>query len=569
MKGPMTTQSLRGMANHGPMHWRGDRTGGGGQALNEQLAFIAFNPAFEGLIGRDGQLTAAQMQAFTDFILEVAYPPNPNRALDNSLTAQQQGGSNLYFGRVTDTVFDCNGCHELDPSQGFFGGDGQSSFEGETQEFKVAHLRNAYQKVGMFGLPGSLFMGPQVRGFGYLHDGGVDTVFRFLNVGPFTINETEERNLEAFIMAFDTTFAPIVGQQTTLTHLNGATVGSRIDLLIARAGTSFPLVGMPGARECDLVVKGTFNGEARGWVMNAAGLFRSDRLSEALLTDGQLRAIAGIGGGGQDLTYMCVPPGSGDRIGIDRDEDGFFDRDEIDAGSDPADPLNIPGDPTHTPTPTSIVATETPTAFVPTATPAGTATATSPPLPTPTLPPTAQCNSGILITKAQLQVSRNDNPAGDEKIKIKGEFVITNTAPPIDPIANGLSFDVIDTVSGQSVLSCIVPNGASPGGSVPGWTINGSGTRWKFKDSKDVLGTGITKVTVRDKSSKTAGLYQVRLQGKDANFQIGTENLELVVILGGAAQAAADQCASRPFNPSTGAAPKCELKSGGRSLKCK
>src|SRR5262249_31289227 len=28
MKGPMTTQSLRGLANHGPMHWRGDRTGG-------------------------------------------------------------------------------------------------------------------------------------------------------------------------------------------------------------------------------------------------------------------------------------------------------------------------------------------------------------------------------------------------------------------------------------------------------------------------------------------------------------------------------------------------------------
>jgi len=28
LKGPMTTQSLRGMANHGPMHWRGDRTGG-------------------------------------------------------------------------------------------------------------------------------------------------------------------------------------------------------------------------------------------------------------------------------------------------------------------------------------------------------------------------------------------------------------------------------------------------------------------------------------------------------------------------------------------------------------
>src|SRR5262249_43519177 len=28
MKGPMTTQSLRALDNHGPMHWRGDRTGG-------------------------------------------------------------------------------------------------------------------------------------------------------------------------------------------------------------------------------------------------------------------------------------------------------------------------------------------------------------------------------------------------------------------------------------------------------------------------------------------------------------------------------------------------------------
>src|SRR5262245_47056624 len=57
MKGPMTTQSLRGMANHGPMHWRGDRTGGndvpsnqpGGGSFNEDAAFKKFNPAFQGL----------------------------------------------------------------------------------------------------------------------------------------------------------------------------------------------------------------------------------------------------------------------------------------------------------------------------------------------------------------------------------------------------------------------------------------------------------------------------------------------------------------------------------------
>ena len=37
-----------------------------------------------------------------------------------------------------------------------------------------------------------------------------------------------------------------------------------------------------------------------------------------------------------------MPPGSGMRAGIDRDEDGFLDRDELDAGSDPADPLSTP-----------------------------------------------------------------------------------------------------------------------------------------------------------------------------------------------------------------------------------
>ncbi|MEE8147295.1 MAG: hypothetical protein V3T24_06800, partial [Longimicrobiales bacterium] len=158
MKGPMTTQTLRGMANHGPMHWRGDRTGGNamppGSPLDEDLAFKAFNVAFAGLIGRDeGPIPPMDMQSFTDFILEVTLPPNPIKALNNVHSSDGQDGRNFYFNTVSDTVETCNGCHPLSPANGFFGGDGQSSFENETQEFKVPHLRNAYQKVGMFGMP--------------------------------------------------------------------------------------------------------------------------------------------------------------------------------------------------------------------------------------------------------------------------------------------------------------------------------------------------------------------------------------------------------------------------------
>ncbi|WP_438019871.1 thrombospondin type 3 repeat-containing protein [Sorangium sp. So ce315] len=42
------------------------------------------------------------------------------------------------------------------------------------------------------------------------------------------------------------------------------------------------------------------------------------------------------------LTYTCVPPGNGERIGVDRDLDGFLDGDEVAAGSDPADPDSTP-----------------------------------------------------------------------------------------------------------------------------------------------------------------------------------------------------------------------------------
>src|SRR5437899_10946396 len=133
----------------------------------------------------------------------------------------------------------------------------------------------------MFGMPKLAFsrdgdttsLGTQVRGFGFLHDGSVDTLFRFHGAGVFSINDTERSQLEQFVLAFDSNLAPIVGQQITLTSTNAATAGGRIDLLIARAV----------AGECEVVVKGNLGGEQRGWSRQASGMFRSDRASEPLL----------------------------------------------------------------------------------------------------------------------------------------------------------------------------------------------------------------------------------------------------------------------------------------------
>jgi YVTN family beta-propeller protein len=354
MKGPMTTQTLRGLSNSGPMHWRGDRADGFfGQGLDEELSFNNFIVAFEGLVGRATPIAEADMQKFTDFALTLTLPPNPVRAIDNSLTPDEQGGSDFYLSsRKSDGVdipnlgFTCDGCHTLAPALGFFGTNGDASFENEEQILKIAHLRNLYQKVGMFGMPAVPFFqsgenahkGDQIRGFGFLHDGSTDTIFRFFNATVFNNTgavgfdgpmggDVKRRQMERFMLAFDTDLAPVVGQQVTLDSTNAGVAGGRIDLLIQRAGSTFVSKVLGGVvTECDLIVKGNIGGVARGWVMNSGGDFDSDVEAEAALTDVALRALAASPG--QELTYTCVPPGSGVRMGIDRDEDTVRDGDD-------------------------------------------------------------------------------------------------------------------------------------------------------------------------------------------------------------------------------------------------
>jgi DNA-binding beta-propeller fold protein YncE len=366
MKGPMTTQSLRGMANHGPMHWRGDRTGGNDTpsaqpdsgTFDEVAAFKKFQAAFPNLLGRNGPIDDKDMAAFATFILQVTYPPNPIRMLSNRLTPSQEAGRNFFTNNVSDLANHgaCASCHVIDrhaneqfgvAAPGFFGTDGRYTFDGGIEGFKTPHLRNEYQKVGMFGMPNNpvnpgsdAFLGDQVRGFGFHHDGSIPTIFLFngftsngagFNQSPTTpggflpgpAGDLQKRQVEDFFLAFDSNLAPIVGQQATLTKDNPTGVGDRIDLLIDRAR----------AGECDLVAKGGGNHGEKGYLYDVdTGLFIGNRRCDAPISDAALRLRAYEDGG--ELTYTCTPPGSGVRIGIDRDENGILDGDEEDGGHD-------------------------------------------------------------------------------------------------------------------------------------------------------------------------------------------------------------------------------------------
>ena len=261
--------------------------------------------------------------------------------------------------------FTCEGCHRHDPSQGFFGTGGHASFENEPQIFKIPHFRNLYQKVGMFGMPNVDFnlpgdgshMGDQVRGTGYLHDGATDTLFRFFtadvfqnpglisnepNVG-FNGGNPQRRDVEDALLAFDSDLAPIVGQQVTLDDSNFGDVSGRISLLEQRAGSTFTSAVLGGVTtECDLVAHGTWNGFPRSALYDpGTNSYIPDSIAEPSISAADMRTLAQVPG--QATTFTCVPPGSGTRIALDRDQDGWWNYNESQSSTDPANPGSLIG----------------------------------------------------------------------------------------------------------------------------------------------------------------------------------------------------------------------------------
>ena len=81
------------------------------------------------------------------------------------------------------------------------------------------------------------------------------------------------------------------------------------------------------------------SGLPRGAKYNGSSTWLSDRAAESFTTS-QLTTGAAIGA---EMTFTVVPKGTELRLGIDRDLDGWRDRDELDLGSDPADAALFPG----------------------------------------------------------------------------------------------------------------------------------------------------------------------------------------------------------------------------------
>jgi hypothetical protein len=307
MKGPMTTQTLRGLNNTAPLHWRGDRAN-----------FQAFNGAFSSLLG-GSQLSTADMNTYAGFGTSIVFPPNPNQNLDRTYTttpasANAQTGFNTF---TTTSVANglgvpvtCSTCHALPAGTNNMVVTNQ--ILQEPQQMNVPQIRNIYRKQGFLNAPGAV-----KSGFGMIHDGSIDTPITFLNLPVFNPWPAATKDdVAAFLLEVDTGTAPTVGLQVTVTaaNANAAATTATLSLLESQAA----------AGNCSVVVKGTLFGLPRGLVYQTGSAnYLTDTAGLGPFTSTDLRNQASSGQAA--WTFTGVAPGTGTRIGVDRDLDGTLD----------------------------------------------------------------------------------------------------------------------------------------------------------------------------------------------------------------------------------------------------
>jgi YVTN family beta-propeller protein len=318
MKGPMVTQTLRGLRGIAPLHWRGDRAD-----------FAAFNPAFDRLMGGTA-LPAADMAAFSAYIDTIVFMPNPNQNLDRTLPATFKGGNpaagrHSFLNEPFRLGLKCNTCHKVDPGPGT--NNLIQFFRNQDQPFKIPHLRNVYQKLDFSRVPG-----PSMSGFGIEHDGNISSVFDLLSqavFGALARDFGRRVNIAAFVECIDTGTAPAVGYTRTVS------AGRTADADLLRDWTTLEQQARAG--HIDLVVTGTFAGERHGFLYRpASGDYAADSVTLGPFARDQLLAVAASG---DVLSFMGAPPGTGHRMALDRDFDGVLDADETPALSrGPAEP---------------------------------------------------------------------------------------------------------------------------------------------------------------------------------------------------------------------------------------
>jgi hypothetical protein len=284
MKGPMTTQTFRGLLKLTPYHWRGDKAN-----------LAAFNVAFDSLMG-GSQISTKDMGLYTNFTNSILFLPNPFQNLDRTLPTSLNGGNPftgqtdfLTIAETGSAKITCNACHTSNPGPG----SNRVINPQFSQPLKTPELRNIYQKL-LYDKDGAT----TIDGFGLAHDGSDSGLAGFFSHALFKgYTAAQKTDMAAYSLCFDTGTAPAVGYTLTLT---AATVGSS-------SADWATLQSQASAGNVDLIARGTIQGQVHGLLYQPlASNYISD--TNAVYTQAQLQTLITAG---DTLSVIGVYPGTG------------------------------------------------------------------------------------------------------------------------------------------------------------------------------------------------------------------------------------------------------------------
>jgi YVTN family beta-propeller protein len=313
-KGPMFTQSLRGLKDNAPYHWRGERA-----TLRD------FNVAFEDLFhGR--RLPDEDNDRLARYLETIQYPPNPNLNRDGSFsTTLARCGMQLFMGQAPvdcpppgpqekRQFFPCVACHT--PPHG----SNHRIVPGEIlvthDDFEVTQLRGLFDKLR------------------FLHDGRDRSIADVLSHRPPfpPFPAVDRQALQEALLQFATAeHHASVGIERTANR--SACPGGALNAEIS--GTLAFLEQQARLGRVDLTVAGTMR------PFGAVQLLYDPVENRYLLDQQEPESVAredmvaAACAGTANLTFTAWSLGTGVRA-RDRDEDGVLNGVEVSLGTDPA-----------------------------------------------------------------------------------------------------------------------------------------------------------------------------------------------------------------------------------------
>lgn len=361
-KDAMVTQSLFGIEDTFPYHWRGERD------------LRAFNGAFVALLGAAASLDEApgsELDRFVEFVFSLQQPANPIASLRRRVedAVADQVRPNGLVGHATDAVDDylffssqaCNDCHALPTGslgdirpQPVFPSPISSEASTEIPHFENLTLR--HQPLVDVAMAQGTIQAP-LLGFGFAHDGVRLSAFHFVD----TINQLSDQqvaDMAAFLEQYDHGIAPAAHAAVRLDDE---------DWYAARARVRDVLIPQAERRWIDLCAFGTTRGPGGalvdvGWVWDV-GVDRFLSYDPAIGARTLDELVQEARDGDGTTLFLGVPPGNGFRLGVDRDHDELPTAVEVALGTDPFDPdtdgdgdpdgyeVRNPGDPLDADTP--------------------------------------------------------------------------------------------------------------------------------------------------------------------------------------------------------------------------